>query len=105
MSHSEWTEAGHHAQSVIDNERKNVTTYQRGMFNMTCFNGIDGGLQKRLVYHGNLPMGWVPSGRCHNPAEVEVTTIWDEMPGPRFYCIDCAIEYLTHVKERVDAGC
>lgn len=78
--------------------------YQRGMWNMTCFNALDGGLQKRLVYHGNLPMGWVPSGRCHNPAEVEVTTTWDEMPGPRFYCIGCAITYLTNMKEHNDAG-
>lgn len=74
------------------------------MWNMTCFNALDGGLQKRLVYHGNLPMGWVPSGRCHNPAEVEVTTTWDEMPGPRFYCIGCAITYLTNMKEHNDAG-
>jgi hypothetical protein len=73
--------------------------YQRGMWNMTCFNALSGDLQKRLVYYGNLPMGWVPTGWCHNPAEVEITTAWDEMPGPRFYCLDCAVRYTIGVRQ------
>lgn len=75
-----------------------MAEYQRGLFAMTCFNALSGDLQRRLVYHGNLPMGWVPTGRCHNPAEVEVTTQWDEMPGPRFYCLLCAIAYLIAMR-------
>lgn len=81
-----------------------MTEYQRGMYLMFCFNGLDGGQQLRLVYHGNLEWGYQPMGRCHNPAQVEVTTVWDEMPGPRFYCIDCAIQYLINMKGHHDAG-
>jgi len=73
----------------------------RGWYNMLCFNSLDGALQRRLVYYGNVPMGHAEDGRCHNPAEVEVTTVHDAMPGPRFYCLPCAIEYLTALHTEV----
>jgi len=72
----------------------------RGWYNMLCFNSLDGALQRRLVYYGNVPMGHAEDGRCHNPAEVEITTVHDAMPGPRFYCLVCAIEYLVQMRRQ-----
>ena len=62
---------------------------------MACFNGLSPLQQQRVVEHGNLPFGYEPAGTCTNGAEVEVTTMWDRFPGPRFYCLSCAIEFLT----------
>lgn len=70
---------------------------ERGWYDMLCFNSLDGELQRRLVYWGNLPLGHAETGRCHNPAEVEITTVYDAMPGPRFYCLECAVMYLAGV--------
>lgn len=67
----------------------------RGWWNMACWNGLSEAQQARLVAWGNLPMGYVAGGLCTNGAEVEVTTMWDESPGPRFYCRRCAIAYLS----------
>lgn len=67
----------------------------RGWWNMACFEGLSPLQQQRVVEHGNLPFGYQPAGKCTNGAEVEVTTMWDAMPGPRFYCRICAIKYLT----------
>jgi len=61
---------------------------------MACFNGLSAEQQHRLVTYGNLPFGYEPAGTCTNGAEVEVTTVWDLFPGPRFYCRRCAVEYL-----------
>lgn len=80
-------------------EPTNEPVYQRGLFNMTCFNGLGKSQQKRLVEWGNLPMGYEPEGWCHNPAEVEVDTKWDKFPGPRFYCLVCAIKYLIKIRQ------
>ena len=66
-----------------------------GLWGMSCFNGLSVEQQDRLVHWGNLPWGYVPEGSCPNVAEVEVTTMWDETPGPRFYCAGCAVEFLT----------
>lgn len=74
---------------------------ERGWWDMLCFNSLDGELQRRLVYWGNIPMGSPHNGRCHNPAEVEITTVHDAMPGPRFYCLGCSIEYLTALHTEV----
>lgn len=71
-----------------------MSDHQRGMYDMYCFNGLSPRQQKRLVEWGNLPWGYEPEGPCTRPAEVEVTTVWDKTPGPRFYCRQCAIEYL-----------
>lgn len=70
-----------------------------GMYGLGCFNGLDPEQQQRLVEWGNLPFGYEPNGPCQNPAEVEVTTVWDRFPGPRFYCAACGIEYLRQQAE------
>ena len=69
-------------------------THQRGLWNMACWNGLSLEQQTRLLEHGNLEWGYEPQGECLRPAEVELTTGWDVAPGPRFYCVGCAAEYL-----------
>ena len=71
-----------------------VRAPQFGWWNMTCWEGLSPAQQHRLITHGNLPFGYTPEGTCPNGAEVEVTTVWDEAPGPRFYCRGCAARYL-----------
>lgn len=67
-----------------------------GFWGMACFNALGPLQQQRVVEHGNLPFGYEPDGGwCPNGAEVEVTTMWDRFPGPRFYCRSCAIDFLT----------
>jgi hypothetical protein len=51
--------------------------------------------QRRLLEWGNLPFGYAEQGECARPAEVAIETPDDVAPGPRFYCRECAIEYLT----------
>ena len=68
--------------------------HRRGMWNMTCFNGLSVEQQVRLVEWGNLPFGYEPEGECTNGAEVGIETDQDTTPGPRFYCRSCAIEFL-----------
>jgi hypothetical protein len=62
---------------------------------MVCFNALSPEQQDRVINHGNLAFPWIPEGdRCQNVAEVEVTTKFDKMPGPRYYCLLCGAEYL-----------
>jgi hypothetical protein len=62
---------------------------------MTCWNGLGTEMQEFLRTEGYIPWGAKPpAGECPRGAEVEVTTMWDEFPGPRFYCVQCAIDYL-----------
>jgi hypothetical protein len=63
---------------------------------MACWNGLSKGQQYLLIHRGVLPVGrWAPEGgSCTNGAEVCIETMYDETPGPRFYCRPCAIEYL-----------
>jgi hypothetical protein len=68
---------------------------RRGWWGLPCFNGLSEAQQKRVVEVGNLEIGYQPEGPCLIGAEIEITTIWDEFPGPRFYCLSCGIEYLT----------
>ena len=67
----------------------------RGYWSMHCFNGLSAEQQDRVVHWGNLPLGYQPEGSCERPAELEVTTMYDETPGPRFYCVPCAIAFLA----------
>jgi hypothetical protein len=72
----------------------------RGLYGMSCFNALGPKQQERLVVYGNLPMGYVPrGGTCLNGAEVGLEFApnypGERAPGPRFYCVLCAIEYLT----------
>ena len=65
---------------------------------MTCWNALSTAQQARLIEVGNLPYGYEPEGDgCTNGAEVEITTMYDAAPGPRFMCLACAIDYLTAV--------
>jgi hypothetical protein len=69
----------------------------RGWWNMACWNGLSLEQQEFLRTEGYLEFGYTPRGVCQRGAEVEVTTMWDEFPGPRFYCVECAAEYLRHL--------
>jgi hypothetical protein len=67
---------------------------------MACWNGLSHEQQRLLIEKGVLPMGrWEPEGgTCEKGAEVAVEVESDEAPGPRFYCLDCALGYLALVK-------
>jgi hypothetical protein len=66
----------------------------RGWWNMPCWNGLSEAQQTRLVEWGNLPFGYEPEGECPWGAEVAIETESDAAPGPRFYCLTCAIAHL-----------
>lgn len=66
----------------------------RGWWDMPCWNGLSATQQEFLRTEGYLPFGYREEGECQRGAEVEVTTMWDEFPGPRFYCAACASGYL-----------
>jgi hypothetical protein len=68
---------------------------KKGWWNMACFNALSPAQQQHLVTVGVLPFGYRPEGgTCLNGAEVGVETQDDKFPGPRFYCLSCAIAYL-----------
>ena len=72
---------------------------ENGYWGMWCFNRLSDEQQRFLVVKGYLPFGWVPEGtKCSSPAQLEITCMDDETPGPRFYCVPCAIEYLEMEK-------
>ena len=66
----------------------------RGFWQMYCWNGLSPEQREFLRTQGYLEIGWQPEGECLNGAELEITTMYDEFPGPRFYCRQCAIKYL-----------
>jgi hypothetical protein len=66
----------------------------RGWWNMACWNGLSTEQQQRLIHVGNLEFGYEPTGDCPNPAQVAIEMERDAAPGPRFYCLPCAIEDL-----------
>ena len=72
-----------------------------GWWGLACFNGLSTEQQEMVVHDGFLPFGYRPAGTCPNGAEIEVTTMWDEFPGPRFYCTACAIEFLQGLSSSV----
>ena len=74
----------------------------RGWYGMTCWEGLSTEQQDRLIHWGNLPWGYTPAGSCTNGAEVEVTTMWDISLGPRMYCRQCAIKFLTSLVSHTD---
>lgn len=78
-----------------------MSEHKRGMWNMPCFNGLSDAQKKRVVEWGNLPMGYEPEGPCLEPAEIEIQTVWDHYPGPRFYCRRCAVERIYEVDRAV----
>lgn len=66
----------------------------RGWWNLACWNGLSTEQQRELIQRGTLEIFYTPEGECQNPAELCIETMYDEAPGPRFYCASCAIEYL-----------
>ena len=79
-----------------------MSRFGRGWwFDLACWNGLSPAQQRRLIEVGNLPILYHPEGgkdACHNGAEVAIELDHDEAPGPRFYCLDCAIGYLAKTK-------
>lgn len=67
---------------------------------MACWNGLSEAQQRMLIESGVLFAGhWEPEGgTCEGGAEVEVATQWDAAPGPRFYCLSCAIKFLESMR-------
>ncbi len=72
---------------------------ERGYWGMHCWNTLSVEQQTMLLVEGVLPLGrkMPEGGTCSKPAELEVTTMYDEAPGPRFFCRRCAIEYLEQL--------
>jgi hypothetical protein len=75
-----------------------TVAHARGYWGMFCWNGLSAEQQDRLIKVGNLPFGFKPEGDCPNGAELEITTMYDEAPGPRFYCRACGAEYLAELQ-------
>ena len=67
-------------------------------WDMCGWNGLSPDQQHRLILVGNLPWGYAAEGKCPNGAEVAIECEDDAAPGPRFYCLDCAIGYLARRK-------
>jgi hypothetical protein len=73
----------------------------RGLWGMHCFNALSPEQQRAVVEDGYLPFLWSPEGDgCNRGAEVEITTTFDKFPGPRFYCLPCAVKYLEALDDR-----
>lgn len=67
-------------------------------YGLWCWNGLSHEQQRKLIERGSLnafdPHDSVPQGGCKNLATVAIETVHDEAPGPRFYCMNCAIGHL-----------
>jgi hypothetical protein len=72
----------------------------RGWWQMHCWNGLSEEQQTKLIEVGNLEIGYRARGTCERPAEVEVATMYDLAPGPRFYCVPCALAFLASFVHR-----
>lgn len=68
---------------------------------MACWNGLSETQQQLLIHTGVLPAGrWNPEGgECEHGAQVAIETEYDEAPGPRFYCVPCALNRLTELRK------
>jgi hypothetical protein len=68
---------------------------------MACFNSLSDWQKRHVVEEGYLPVGrkHPEGGTCQNGAELEVETQFDKFPGPRFYCVECAVEYLLSLRQ------
>ena len=65
-----------------------------GWYGMACWNGLSAEQQSLLIERGNLEIGYRPMGSCTNGATIAIESVDDQAPGPRFYCLPCAIEEL-----------
>lgn len=66
----------------------------RGWWNMACWEGLSADQQQELIERGTLEIGYVPEGACQNGASLCIERQHDAAPGPRFFCVPCAIKYL-----------
>jgi len=81
-----------------------MTRPARGWWGMTCWNGLSAEQAEFLRTEGYLEWGTVPAGECPNGAEVEITTMFDEFPGPRFYCRGCGASYLSTLSSHTEVS-
>lgn len=65
---------------------------------MPCWNALSAEQQRRLIEWGNLPIGYREAAPDHDGATVAIELDGDVAPGPRFYCLDCALGFLALVK-------
>lgn len=70
-----------------------------------CWNGMTEVQQAHVAQWGSPDPEDYGGGSCPNRAEVEVGEL-GTMPGPRFYCVPCAIELVQQVAktERLVVG-
>jgi hypothetical protein len=70
--------------------------------NFHCWNGLAAWQQRKLIERGSLnafdPTDRARGGWCTRPAQVAIEHEDDEAPGPRFYCLPCAIAYLQQLE-------
>jgi hypothetical protein len=71
-----------------------MTLRPDGWWGLTCWNGLSPEQQRQLVEVGTLEIGYHPEGRCPNGAHVAIEMQGDKAPGPRFYCLGCALDHL-----------
>jgi hypothetical protein len=76
----------------------------RGWYGMACWNGLSPVQQRMLIEDGVLPFGhWQPEGgTCERGAMVAIEIEGDESPGPRFYCLACALGRLIELARAID---
>lgn len=68
----------------------------KGWWGMSCWNALSKRQQRQLIERGTLEIFSKPEGdACDQAAAVMVECQDDEAPGPRFYCLPCAILFLS----------
>jgi len=72
-----------------------VVTRRGNWWGMACWNGLSERQQEQLLRVGTLEIGYEPGGECERPPTVAIETEQDVAPGPRFFCLPCAIDYLV----------
>ena len=77
-----------------------MSAREEGWWGLACWNALSPAQQKFLIREGYLEFGYRPEGDgCARGAQVAIECMWDQAPGPRFYCLECAIKHLTSVRE------
>lgn len=67
-----------------------------GWWGLACWNALSPEQQAFLIKEGYLEIGYLPEGdACDRGAKVAIECEDDAFPGPRFYCVECAIKYLS----------
>lgn len=74
----------------------------RGLWGLSCWNALSPEQQDCLRNVGVLQIGYTYEGtECDRGAEIGIERPYrgDEKPGPRFYCLPCALNYITELLE------